>query len=249
MAEPGKTVENGNRALLIKALVLLIMAATAIGLVEFTPIRAYLTPQQFQRIIRDAGALGPALLMIFCFAGTCIFIPGTVFIGIGVAMYGPLNGFACVWPGTLAGAAASFLVARTLGRDFISSIIGDRLRKYDDLIERNGFKAVLFLRLMCVPFAPMNYGMGLTKVRFRDFLFGTAVGITVTIFVIAFFIGSLREIWISGEWGNLFSVRVALSVALLASLLFTPKIIAKIRCRRPSNGGGRSNADRETHLL
>ena len=84
----------------------------------------------------------------------------TVFVGIGAAMFGPYLGFACVWPGALAGAVLSYLTARRLGREFVYSLIGDRLRNYDGLIERNGFKAVLFLRLMFVPFAPMNYGAG-----------------------------------------------------------------------------------------
>jgi membrane protein DedA with SNARE-associated domain len=63
------------------------------------------------------------------------------------AVFGPYLGFACVCPGALAGAAISYITARRVGREFVYPLMGDRLRNYDGLIERNGFQAVLFLRL------------------------------------------------------------------------------------------------------
>ena len=36
-------------------------------------------------------------------------------------------------------------------------LIGDKLKKYDDAIERNGFATVLYLRLVYFPFTPMNF--------------------------------------------------------------------------------------------
>jgi len=57
------------------------------------------------------------------------------------------------------GASLAFWIGRTLGREFTASMIGDRLRKYDDAIARNGFATVLYLRLVYFPFTPMNFGM------------------------------------------------------------------------------------------
>ncbi len=67
------------------------------------------------------------------------------------------------------GASAAFWIGRTLARDFAASLIGERLGKYDDAIERNGFATVLYLRLIYFPLTPMNFGMGLTKARFWDY--------------------------------------------------------------------------------
>lgn len=241
MVEPGEGTRTGGRKVLLKALILVVLAGISLALVQFTSIKTHFTPEQFQKIIAEAGLMGPVLVMIFCAAGTCIFIPGTVLIGIGAAMYGPLWGFACVWPGALAGAAMAFLIARTLGRELVTSIIGDRLKIYDDMIERNGFSAVLFLRLMCMPFAPLSFGLGLTKVRFRDFMLGTALGGAATIFIIAFFVGTLQEVWLSGDWGRLFSARVAVSIALLAFLSAVPKIADKVRSKRLCSGDDHSS--------
>ena len=125
----------------------------------------------------------------------------------------------------MAGASAAFWIGRTLARDFAASRIGDRLRRYDDAIERNGFATVLYLRLVYFPFTAMNFGMGLTKVRFWDYFWGTALGIIVGTFIFTFFVGTLKEIWASGNWGNLLSFKVFFSVGLFVFSLFIPKII------------------------
>jgi uncharacterized membrane protein YdjX (TVP38/TMEM64 family) len=134
-----------------------------------------------------------------------------------------------VWFGAMLDAGASFYIGRTLGREFAASLIGNRLKKYDDAIERNGFATVLYLRLVYFPFTPMNFGMGLTKVRFRDYIFGTGLGIIVGTFIFTFFIGTLKEVWSSGNWGELISFKVFFSIGLFVFSVFIPKIIKKIR--------------------
>ena len=171
---------------------------------------------------RPDGTGAPPVLLC---CGHLFLIPGTVFVGFGAVLFGPYLGFACVWPGTLAGAVISWFAARMLGREFVCSFIGSRLTKYDELIERNGFRAVLLLRLMFVPLGLINYGVGLTKVRFWDYFFATALGEAATIFGITFFIGELREIWISRDLCRLLSARMALSVGFLIALVFVAKLI------------------------
>lgn len=209
------------------ALVLLIIAAALA--VRYTPIRTFLTADALGRFLDAAGLWAPLVFVAVYTAGVCAFIPGTVLTGIGAAIFGPYLGFVYVWLGAMAGASAAFFIGRTLGRDFAASLIGDRLRKYDDAIERNGFAAVLYLRLVYFPFTPMNFGMGLTKVRFKDYFWGTALGILVGTFVFTFFIGTLRDIWISGNWAGLLSFKVFFSIALFVFSFFIPKIVKKVK--------------------
>jgi uncharacterized membrane protein YdjX (TVP38/TMEM64 family) len=226
MEEPIKMMSNARRRTLIKVIVLLVLAGISIGLMEFSTIKAHFKPERLQTLISEAGLMGPALLMISCSVGTCLLIPLMVFVGIGAALFGPYWGFAWVWSGTLAGSSISFLIARTLGRNFVSSLIGDRLRKYDCLIEVNGFKAVLLVRLMFVP-ALVNFAMGLTKVRFWDYFFATALGEAVTIFVFTFFIGMIREIYLSGDWSQLISAKMAMALGFLIALALIAKLVQR----------------------
>jgi uncharacterized membrane protein YdjX (TVP38/TMEM64 family) len=130
------------------------------------------------------------------------------------------------------GSSQAFFIGRYLGRDFAASLIGDKLKKYDDGIERNGFATVLYLRLVYFPFTPMNFGMGLTKVRFKDYFAGTALGIIVGTFIFTFFIGTLKEVWANGRWGQLLSWKIFFSIGLFVFSFFIPKIVEKIKLLR-----------------
>ena len=186
--------------------------------------------------MEKTGFWAPLIYIFIYAAGICLFVPGTLLTGIGAAIFGPYWGFVYVWIGAMIGASAAFWIGRTLGREFAASMIGDRLKKYDDAIERNGFATVLYLRLVYFPFTPMNFGMGLTRVRFRDYFLGTGLGIIVGTFIFTFFIGTLKEVWTSGDWENLISFKVFFSIGLFIFSLFIPKIINKFRERNSPPG-------------
>jgi uncharacterized membrane protein YdjX (TVP38/TMEM64 family) len=220
---------KNNKKGLLKALMLIAFIVAAILLIRFTPVKEYLTADSLGNFMEKAGGWAPLLFILIYAVGVCLFVPGTLLTGLGAAIFGAYWGFLYVWAGAMIGAAAAFFIGRTLGREFAASLVGDRLKKYDDAIERNGFATVLYLRLVYFPFTPMNFGMGLTKVRFSDYLFGTGLGIIVGTFIFTFFIGSLKEIWASGNWGELLSFKIFFSVGLFVFSFFIPKIIKKIK--------------------
>jgi len=219
---------NRKKAML-KPSIFVAFIIVAIYIVRFTPVKGYLTAEALGRFLDTAGFWAPFVFMLIYTAGVCLFVPGTLLTGLGAAIFGAYWGFLYVWVGAMAGASAAFWIGRTLGREFAASLIGDRLKKYDDAIERNGFAAVLYLRLVYFPFTPMNFGMGLTKVRFWDYFFGTGLGIIVGTFIFTFFIGTLKDVWVSGNWGELLSFKVFFSIGLFIFSFFIPKIIKKIK--------------------
>jgi uncharacterized membrane protein YdjX (TVP38/TMEM64 family) len=219
---------NKNNAL-IKMAFFILFIVLAIVLVRFSPAKHYFTAEYLEGFLESAGFWAPLSFVIIYVAGVCLFVPGTLLTAIGAAVFGPYQGFLYVWIGAMAGSSLAFFIGRYLGRDFAASLIGDKLKKYDEAIERNGFATVLYLRLVYFPFTPMNFGMGLTKVRFWDYFFGTALGIIVGTFIFTFFIGTLKDVWLSGQWGDLFGWKVIFSIALFIFSLFIPKIVKRIK--------------------
>ena len=225
----GRESSKKRSKALVKALILAAFIVTAIVAVRFTPVFDFLTAEGLGKFLDAAGFWAPLIFMVIYAAGVCLFLPGTLLTGLGAAIFGAYWGFVYVWLGAMVGAAMAFWIGRTLGREFAASLIGNKLKKYDDAIERNGFATVLYLRLVYFPFTPMNFGMGLTKVRFRDYLFGTGLGIIVGTFIFTFFIGTLKEIWVSGNWAELISFKVFFSIGLFIFSFFIPKIIKKVK--------------------
>jgi len=218
-----------RRAAILKAVILILFVAAAVVTVRFIGVRDFLTVEKLGAWLAAAGFWAPLAFILVYSAGVCLFIPGTLLTALGAAIFGPYWGFVYVWVAAMMGAAGAFLIGRYLGREFAASLIGDKLKKYDDAIEHNGFATVLYLRLVYFPFTPMNFGMGLTKVRFRDYIWGTGLGILAGTFIFTFFVGTVKEVWATGQWANLLTWKVFFSLGLFAFSLFIPKIINKLK--------------------
>jgi len=231
MAEGSDHNLKNNKRALLKAVILLAFLLGVFFIFRFTSFKTYLTPETLNRILEHAGIWAPVLYIFIYALGVCLFIPGLLLTGIGALLFGPYWGFIYIWVGAMIGASGAFFIGRTLGRDFAAAMIGDRLKKYDDAIERNGFAVVLYLRLLYFPFTPMNFGMGLTKVRFRDYFLGTGLGIIAGTFIIAFFIGTLKDVWASGNWAELLSLKVLGSLCMFVFSFFIPMLVKKMKTK------------------
>lgn len=215
----------------MKALLFVVFIVGSICLYRLTPVKGFLTPENLDRFLETFGHWAPLVFILCEAASICLFVPASIPVVLGAAIFGTHRGFIYGWTGAMIGASGAFLIGRILGRDFIESLIGSRLRRYDDAIERNGFATVLYLRLLNTPFTPMNFGVGLTKVHFWDFFFGTALGVSVSIFALTFLGGVLREVWASHRWEELISARVFFAMGLFIFSFFIPKIIKKIKAQ------------------
>jgi len=122
------------------------------------------------------GWFAPLLfLIIYCFA-TIMFLPTMVLTLAGGALFGPFLGTLVNLLSATSGAAFSFLITRHLGYDWFSQRKGKRLRKLIAAVEQRGWMSVAFLRLVpIVPYNLVNYGLGLTAIKFRSYLITTFI--------------------------------------------------------------------------
>ena len=149
-----------------------LLLVTAMGVGFFLlPVRAYIS--QFLEQVKEMGALGPVLLAALYIPACLLFLPGWILtMGAGFA-FGVVRGTIAVSVGSTLGAAAAFLVGRTLARDWIEQKVAGnaRFRAIDRAVGQQGFKIVLLTRLSSIfPFNLLNYAFGITKVSLRDYV-------------------------------------------------------------------------------
>lgn len=145
------------------------VAAAVVGLPDEEQLRAD---------IAAAGPVAPVLFVLVYAVATLAPLPKNILAVVAGALFGLLPGIAIVLPAALLGAGAAFVLARILGRDAVERITGTRVARVDALLRRRGLLAVLGVRLVPVlPFTAINYVAGLTAVRARDYVLGTALGI------------------------------------------------------------------------
>jgi len=151
---------------------LLIALAVLAGLLVAGRRAAALVPQ-FTTWVDGLGLWGPVVFVLGYVAATVAFVPGSLLtLGAG-AVFGLAKGVVLVFVAATLGASAAFLVSRYLARGAIERRLAGNARfaAIDRAIGRQGRKIVLLLRLSPVfPFNLLNYGLGLTQVRFTDYL-------------------------------------------------------------------------------
>lgn len=124
-----------------------------------------------------------AAFAALAFIGT----PQIVLIAAAVVAFGPYLGAAYSWIGTLVSSLVGFYIGRGAGARVLARFSGDGLRRFMRLVGENGFLASLVVRLVpSAPFIVVNMAAGVTPMRARDFVAGTAIGIVPKIALTAF---------------------------------------------------------------
>ncbi|MGL5866237.1 MAG: TVP38/TMEM64 family protein [Dermatophilaceae bacterium] len=128
--------------------------------------------------VSASGGWGPLVYLVLHIVLTLIPVPRSLLATIAGALFGMTWGVALSWAGSVAAAVVGFVVARRLGRRAVERLVGARLGHLDDLARRHGVLAEVVARLTpVIPFTAVNYGSGLSAMRPRDYVVGTAVGV------------------------------------------------------------------------
>jgi uncharacterized membrane protein YdjX (TVP38/TMEM64 family) len=111
----------------------------------------------------------PAALVLF---------PRPLITLFAVVAFGPLFGFAYAYTGILVAAAATFWLGLKMDRNTVRRIAGVRLDRIARVMRLRGALAMTAVRLVPLgPFAVVNIVAGAIRIRLRDFLIGSAIGI------------------------------------------------------------------------
>ncbi|MEX2583564.1 MAG: TVP38/TMEM64 family protein [Gemmatimonadota bacterium] len=119
------------------------------------------------------GVWAPMLFIAGYALATVAFVPGSLLTLAAGAVFGIARGVLLVFVGAVIGSSLAFLLSRNAARPLIEKrIAGDRrFDRIDRAVARNGLKIVFLLRLSPVlPYNLLNYALGLTRVRFRDYV-------------------------------------------------------------------------------
>lgn len=126
--------------------------------------------------VEQLGWLAPILfLVIYCLA-SIMFFPTMVITFAGGAIFGPFLGTLLNLLGATWGAAFSFLITRHLIFDWFSRKKGAKVSKLITEVDQKGWGFVALLRLFpIIPFNLVNYGLGVTGIKFRTYLITTFI--------------------------------------------------------------------------
>jgi uncharacterized membrane protein YdjX (TVP38/TMEM64 family) len=109
-----------------------------------------------------------------------------------------------------------FGIGRLAGSRTLDAFSGESLKRFMDLVGRNGFLASLIVRLVpSAPFIVVNMAAGVTPMRLRDFVAGTGLGIVPKIALTAFAGASIVQV-LKGQGGEHLAMLIGVALIWVA---------------------------------
>ncbi len=172
MSESGAQQAAGVPGGGVPVLKLLLGAVALVGLVVLGRLAGDYVPV-FREWVDDLGFWGPLVFMGGYAAAVVAFVPASALTLAGGAIFGLARGTLYVFVAATLGSSLAFLVSRYWARGAIERKLAgnERFASIDRAVGKQGRRIVFLLRLSPVfPFNLLNYALGLTQVRFADYV-------------------------------------------------------------------------------
>ncbi|MGN0169037.1 MAG: TVP38/TMEM64 family protein [Acetatifactor sp.] len=144
--------------------------------------------QQLEKVISEAGPVGPALFTAFQAVQVVLpILPGGIGCLVGVILFGTIKGFLYNYIGICIGSFIAFGVAKNCGRPLLLTLFGAKLvSKYDGWTEERARFDRLFALAIFLPVAPddfLCYLAGTTTMTWGKFVAIILLGKPLAIFL------------------------------------------------------------------
>lgn len=156
-----------------------VLVAAAAAAWRWTPLAQWL---DFDTLTAAAASIrelpfAPLVVVAAYVAAGLVVMPVTLLVAATGAVFGPVLGGLYALAGAVVSAATLYGIGRALGRDTVARHAGRRVNRISERLARRGVAAVAVIRLLPVaPFTVVNVVAGASRIRARDFLLGTVLG-------------------------------------------------------------------------
>lgn len=174
---PSESSARARMRIPVKPLLVLAVLAVCMVVVYLSPLREYLGQvKQIKARLNSLGLLGPVVYMTAVFLMISLGFPRLVFCPLGGMIFGFVKGLLWTQIPTLLGYYVIFLFVRWGGRDWVLRH-WPRLQRPHKVFERHAVPAIVVMRQLPISGLIINLALGVSPIRHRDFLIGTAIGL------------------------------------------------------------------------
>jgi phosphatidylserine/phosphatidylglycerophosphate/cardiolipin synthase-like enzyme/uncharacterized membrane protein YdjX (TVP38/TMEM64 family) len=168
--------------------VLVILGLAAVW--RWTPLSDFVNEAALLQQLRGLGAtllIYPAILGAFVLGGLVAF-PVTMLIGVTALILPPVESLATALAGAMANASVTYAAGALLGRNGIRQLAGRRLNRISRRLAKRGVLSIIVVRIIPVaPFSVINVVAGASHIRFKDYFWGTFLGMAPGVCAITLF--------------------------------------------------------------
>lgn len=205
---------------LLRGVLLLVLLFAVAAAWRLTDLKDYV---DVASIASWEGALanhpGAPLIVLagYVIAGLAVF-PVTILIAATAFAFNPWTALAYSLAGCVLSAMAIYALGYRLGRKTVMRFTGYRWNRLRQLVSKHGILAVATIRMIPIaPYSIVNLAAGAVRLRFRDFVLGTVVGMTPGVVGITLFASQLEDMIHDPSGFTLIYLAVVLGLLLFAA--------------------------------
>ena len=166
--------------------------------------------------LKNSGFGLPLTILTFTLAAF-LGAPQWALIAGVILAFGPVSGGIYSWIATMFSASLDFWLGRWMGAERLRSYGGELVNRIVNIVRHNGFITSFAVRFVPTgPFVLVNMAAGVSRMKFRSFFLGTALGIVPKIAIVALIAQGL----ISGSEGKVIMAGFIGLAVLLIVLMF-----------------------------
>jgi len=208
------------------------LAVVALGLLWDAQVLQLVSPRRLLAALQSyADKPGAPLVFVLAFLlGGLVFVPVTLLIVATGLAFGPVEGALYALLGATLSGAASYGIGRYVAAGWLKRRAGPRIARARQQLRKRGLIAIVLVRVVpSGPYTLVNLVAGAADIRFRDFLFGTMLGLTPGIVTTVGLVHGLSSLWHAEDWVT--GALVAALIAALAAFAFFARRAALRRAR------------------
>ena len=158
-------------------LLLIVLAARGLG------AAAGLDAQFVREYVKAFGFWSPVVFVMIYIGGIVAQLPGSIFVGGAVLLYGPTVGFVLSYAAAFLANVLIFSSARiTSGEAFVPTLQNERIQHFGvakawSMLSQRPFAGVVLIRLVLPTAAAVSVALAMTPVGFRSYAIGSMVGV------------------------------------------------------------------------
>jgi uncharacterized membrane protein YdjX (TVP38/TMEM64 family) len=180
---------------------------------------------------RHAWYALPAVALAFVGLGL-LMVPVLLLIAATGVVFGPWLGPIYAMAGSLASASIGFAIGRWAGARRVEAFGGARVARITRTLEDNGTLAVFLLRKVPAPFLLSNVVAGAARIRYRDFIVGTVLGMAAIVVALAGFGYHLSKLADNPSPATIAAAVLAIAIPLTIAWLINRSVRSARRSHR-----------------
>lgn len=194
---------------------LLIVVAAALAAAWASGLYSHLTPERVVELVDRAGVLGPLVFVALFAAAELVYVPGALLVIAASALWPPAVAIPTAYAGAIAASLVVFFLARRIVPDGLRERLPERLLRHEAKLETHGLQTVIGLRLVLFLSPAVHWLLGASRVSFRDYLLGTAIGLAPGVIGVAFLGRQAVDHWHAMRPWALGALALLLALALV----------------------------------